>query len=44
VAFFPANVDSFGKPELGEAITDIMPTPVAEFERSISHGELEGQR
>lgn len=40
VAFFLANVDSYGKPELREAITDILPTPVAEFERMISHGEL----
>jgi ADP-ribose pyrophosphatase len=40
VFYFLANVDMYGKPELHEAITDIMPTPVADFERMISHGKL----
>lgn len=40
VAFFYADIGSFGKPELHEAITDILPTPVDEFERMIRDGEL----
>jgi ADP-ribose pyrophosphatase len=39
-AFFYASIGSFGQPELHEAITDILPTPVAEFERMIRDGEL----
>lgn len=41
VAYFLADVDSYGRPEVREGITDIMPTPVAEFQRMISDGELE---
>ena len=40
VAFFYASIGSFGQPEVLEAITDILPTPVAEFERMIRDGEL----
>jgi ADP-ribose pyrophosphatase len=40
VTFFHASIGSFGKPELHEAITDIMPTPVPELERMIRDGEL----
>jgi ADP-ribose pyrophosphatase len=40
VAFFYATIGSFGKPEVLEAITDILPTPVAEFERMIRDAEL----
>jgi len=40
VAFFYATIGSYGRPELYEAITDILPTPVAEFERMIRDGEL----
>lgn len=40
VAFFYASIGSFGKPEAFEAITDILPTPVAELERMIRDGEL----
>lgn len=40
VAFFYASVGSYGQPELGEGITDIVPTPVPDFERMIGGGEL----
>jgi ADP-ribose pyrophosphatase len=40
VIFFYATVDSYGKPELDEGITDILPTSVTEFERMIGDGEL----
>jgi ADP-ribose pyrophosphatase len=40
VAFFCATIGSYGQPEVYEAITDILPTPVAEFERMIRDGEL----
>lgn len=40
VALFYAEVSSFGQPELHEGITDILPVPVAEFERKIRDGEL----
>jgi ADP-ribose pyrophosphatase len=40
VVFFCANIDSYGKPELHEGITDILPTSVSEFERMIRDGEL----
>jgi ADP-ribose pyrophosphatase len=40
VVFFYASIDSYGKPELHEGITDILPTPVSEFERMIRDGEL----
>jgi ADP-ribose pyrophosphatase len=40
VAFFYASIGSFGQPQAHEAITDILPTPVAEFERMIRDGEL----
>lgn len=40
VEMFYASVGSFEMPELHEAITDILPTPVPEFERMIREGEL----
>jgi ADP-ribose pyrophosphatase len=40
VAFFYASIDSYGKPELHEGITDILPTPVSELERMTRDGEL----
>lgn len=40
VAFFYASIGSYGKPELHEGITDILPTPVSELERMIRDGEL----
>ena len=40
MAFFAAAIGSFGQPEKLEGITDIVPTPVAEFERMIRDGEL----
>lgn len=41
VALFYAEVDSYGKPELNEGITDIRPTPLAEFELMIANANLE---
>jgi ADP-ribose pyrophosphatase len=41
VALFHAKVDSYGKPELNEGITDIRPTPVAKLEQMIADGSLE---
>jgi ADP-ribose pyrophosphatase len=41
VALFYAEVTSYGQPELVEGITDIIPTPVAEFERMIRDCELQ---
>ncbi len=38
--FMAAAIGSFGQPEKLEGITDIVPTPVAEFERMIRDGEL----
>jgi ADP-ribose pyrophosphatase len=40
VALFFAEVESFGQPETAEAISDILPTPVPEFERMIAGAEL----
>ena len=40
VAFFYADIGSYGQPERHEGITDILPTPVTEFERMIRDGEL----
>jgi hypothetical protein len=40
VAFFYASAGSYGQPELGEGRTDIVPTPVPDFERMIGGGEL----
>jgi ADP-ribose pyrophosphatase len=40
VAFFYAEVGSFGNPETDETITDILPTDISEFERMIREGEL----
>jgi ADP-ribose pyrophosphatase len=40
VVFFYADIDSYGKPDLYEGITDIVPTRVSEFERMIRDGEL----
>ncbi len=37
---FLAEVESYGAGEQTEAISDILPTPVAEFERMIATGEL----
>jgi ADP-ribose pyrophosphatase len=40
VVVYLAEVDSYGQPEENEGITDILPTPVPEFERMIADGEL----
>jgi ADP-ribose pyrophosphatase len=40
ICYFYASVGKYGKPEAQEGITDILPTPVAEFERMIRDGEL----
>jgi ADP-ribose diphosphatase len=40
VALFYAEVESCGEPEADEAITHILPTPAAEFERKIADGEI----
>lgn len=40
VALFYAEIGSYGTPELHEGITEILPTPLAEFERMIANGEL----
>lgn len=40
ICYFYASVAKYGKPERQEGITDILPTPVAEFERMIRDGEL----
>ena len=40
VALFYAEITSYGRPELAEAITDILPTPITEFERMIGNCEL----
>ena len=40
VAFFYAEVGAFGQPERREGITEILPTPLTEFERMIRDGEL----
>lgn len=40
VAFFYARIGSYGKPELHEGITNILPTPISEFERMIRESEL----
>jgi ADP-ribose pyrophosphatase len=40
VALFLAEVESYGERELKEAITEILPTPIPEFERMIASGEL----
>jgi ADP-ribose pyrophosphatase len=41
VALFYAEIGSYGAPELHEGITEILPTPLAEFERMIADGELD---
>lgn len=41
VSMFYAEVGSYGQPEVHEAITDILPTPLPEFERMIRDGELQ---
>jgi ADP-ribose pyrophosphatase len=40
VALFLAEIDSYGQPEAKEGITDILPTPLPQFERMIATGEL----
>jgi ADP-ribose pyrophosphatase len=40
VALFFAEVHSYGKPDTKEAISDIIPVPIEEFERMISESEL----
>jgi ADP-ribose pyrophosphatase len=40
VALFLAEVESYGRGEDVEGITDILPTPIEEFERMIASGEL----
>jgi ADP-ribose pyrophosphatase len=40
VALFYAEVTSYGKPEQIEGITDILPTPIAQFEQMINSCEL----
>jgi ADP-ribose pyrophosphatase len=37
---FFAEVESYGDAEIGEAITDILPTPLPEFERMIRDNEI----
>ncbi len=39
-ALFYAEISSYGQPEVAEAITEILPTPIAEFERMIGSYEL----
>ncbi len=38
--FFYADVESYGEFETDEAITEILPTPVSEFERMIRENEI----
>src|SRR6266496_1478954 len=38
--FFYADVESYGEFEADEAITEILPTPVSEFERMIRENEI----
>ena len=40
VALFLAEVESYGRPDANEGITDIVPTPVPRFEQMIAEGEL----
>jgi ADP-ribose pyrophosphatase len=40
VAMFLAEVEAYGRPEVMEAITEILPTPIVEFERMIASGDL----
>lgn len=40
VALFYAEVDSYGEPEAIEAITHILPTSAAEFQKKIANGEI----
>lgn len=40
VALFYAEVESYGQPETGEAITDLLPTSLSEFERMIRENEI----
>ena len=40
VALYYAEVGSYGAPELHEGIAEVLPTPLAEFERMIADGEL----
>jgi ADP-ribose pyrophosphatase len=40
VAFFYAEVGTFGQPEVHEGITEILPTPLADFERMVRDGEF----
>lgn len=41
VALFYAEIGSYGAPEILEGITEILPTPLVEFERMIADGELD---
>lgn len=40
VALFYAEVEAYGQPELGEAISDILPTTLAEFEHMVRENEI----
>lgn len=41
VALFYAEVESYSAPEAIEGITEILPTPIVQFEEMIGNGELE---
>jgi ADP-ribose pyrophosphatase len=41
VALFCAEVESYNAPEVGEGITEILPTSVPQFEEMICNGDLE---
>lgn len=41
VALFYADVTSYGSPEALEGISEVLPTPVAEFEQMIGQGRLD---
>jgi len=40
VGIFYADVESYGQPDAHEGITEIVPTPIPDFERMIRDGEL----
>ncbi|HKV59816.1 MAG TPA: NUDIX hydrolase [Ktedonobacteraceae bacterium] len=40
VALFYAEIESFGQPEAAEAITNLLPTPLLDFERMIRENEI----
>jgi ADP-ribose pyrophosphatase len=40
VALFYAEISTYGRPEATEAITEILPTPITEFERMIGNYQL----